>query len=325
MTEHMASFTAPAQAAVVWASRWLDANGLRGSGVIEHVRSMPWSTVMRLHSWDGWLYLKVPAPIFAVDGPVMMFLGRSLHGPVPGVLAHHLSTGAFLMPDIGYPLRETLLERMDPDLLYSVLHRYGTMQVAAASHADHLLALGVPDWRNSRLPFLLEDLLDSGLLQQTEGMDEVEVAHMKQWIPEVCGLCDALDLLGIAPSVEHADFQDNNVFIRGGHVLVSDFSDAVLAHPFFSLTRFLDSFKRVHGANATPVLLKDMTDAYLSAWSGLHSQADIEEAFELVGRLGSIKYALGFSRLWRGLPHEGLVRYHGWMADGLRTFGHRAR
>ena len=306
--------------AVAWAMQAATRAGCPPTGPVEPVRLRPWSRVYRFRAGAGAIYLKIPAPIFSLDGPLIELLSATPGMPLPVVLASGGPAGAFLMEDAGRPLRDALREGVPPACITDVLRSYGLLQVASSRQVAEMQQLGLPDWHTGVLPSLYAGLLADGFLSETEGMTSGELAALRDAEAAVVQLCSALASCGIPAAVEHGDFHDNNVLIGAdGLMVVSDFGDAVISHPFFSMVNFAFSCRLNHGAAVDGALAAGRA-AYLDAWRPRHAEDCIMLAYRLAERLGTIRYAVGYRRLWEGLPRAEMNGFRGKVAASLRTF-----
>ncbi len=71
----------------------------------------------------------------------------------------------------------------------------------------------------------------------------------------------------IPETIEHGDFHDNNMLVAGDNkLIINDWGDKVITHPFFSIASFLDSAFRNHKINSTSHTVRSLLDSYLNHW-----------------------------------------------------------
>ena len=91
------------------------------------------------------------------------------------------------------------------------------------------------------LPAIRDALLDDRdlmMVGEPDGLTEAELVAAREYATEYAELCARLDSFGIAPTLQHDDLHDNNVFApsaTGGPLRVFDWGDAVVGHPFGTL------------------------------------------------------------------------------------------
>ena len=158
----------------VRARSWVDAQlsragrrvtGSGGAGL------RPWSLVWRVPTDDGPVWFKANNPGTVHEAVLIAALAELTPERVLTPIAVDPAQGWSLLPDGGESLRDVLAR--DPDLAHweRALPGYAALQLATASRADELVALGVPDHRPEVLAGLLAELLDDheALLIGAEG------------------------------------------------------------------------------------------------------------------------------------------------------------
>jgi hypothetical protein len=307
-----------------WARGRLDTLGIHSLSAATIFRERPWSTVLRIETSAGILFLKVPVPGLAKDAAVIELLATISPGLVPEVLAKDEETGCFLMRDAGEPLHDFLQQQINAAKVAEVLRSYAEMQIAASGRLQELFELGLPDWRLDRFPEVYAEFLSSGILQEAEGVDDEELFRFKSLSSAIAGICSELLSLTIPSSIEHADFHDKNIMISdAGAVRIIDFGDAVVTHPFFSAANFLYKMQRNHASKVSPEIMALLEESYLSPWRKDYSAAKCAECMRLVKTLNDVRYVLSYGRLLRSLPDISEVVDGGRMALILRDFQDR--
>ncbi|MCI0687346.1 MAG: aminoglycoside phosphotransferase family protein [Sporichthyaceae bacterium] len=291
-----------------WISDQLVRLGRRPSGEIEQIKLRSWSLVLRVPAEPNQVWFKAGGPGCAYEAGLVAALagwvGRSVLGP----LAVDRDRGWLLLPDGGPTLRSILADGDDQAHWERLLPSYAELQRELSGRVDEMLALGVPDQRPRTVPVALASLLadtDALMIDQPGGMTAADHDRMPRLQPEVAGWAKQLDEFGIAPSLNHDDFHDGNVFLRDGHYVFFDWGDASVSHPFASLLVTLNVI--AHQKTLTPgsAELIRMRDAYLEPWSAEHDHADLVEAARLATRLGKVGRSLSWRRaLIGGTPEE---------------------
>ena len=280
-------------AAIDWARGMLAQRGERLLGDAETIRSYPWSTVTRLATDRGDVYLKEVAPAFAVELSLLPVLSEWFPGKVPEFLAIDFVQRRLLMADAGVPLRASLKARFETAPLAAALALCAGIQHGTVERVETLLSLGLADWRLARLPALYRSLLED-----VPGLATAEIDGLCALAPRVEALCAHLAACGVPETIEHCDFHDNNVLVRDGRMVIADWGDAVVSHPFLSLASCLDSAGWNHGL--TDAASDPLVDAYLSVWAGFGTRERLMEAARLARRLHPILVALNFRRVAAG-------------------------
>lgn len=170
-----------------------------------------------------------------------------------------------LLPDGGAPLSQSQANLPAPAQFWSeLLQRFAALQHQASAHVDEMRELGVPDLRPKALPRRLEQLVESSPALDADARRSLSALGQR-----FAELCAALEESGIAPSLNHGDLHEGNVFVGAdGRHIFFDWGDAGLAHPFSTLlTAHRVIRKRMNSADADLVIERS-TGAHLELWSG---------------------------------------------------------
>ena len=274
------------------AHAWIHAQMARlGSGAVgaidqHHVRS--WATVMRVPTARGDLYFKANSPALRYEAALVTLLAARRPDCVPPLLAVDLERGWMLMADAGTRLREIVQRERDLTCWLEILPLYAGLQIDLADDADALLALGVPDLRLATLPSKYEQLLDD--LPTLPSDDRRRLAGN---VTRVREMCDELSAYELPETVQHDDFHDGQVYVRGGRYLFLDWGDACISHPFFTLSATLEGvlawgLDDVQGS----VDIAPFREAYVRSFERFATIAELEAAAETAMRLGWVSRAV---------------------------------
>lgn len=289
------------------------------SGEPQLVRSMPWSTVMCFQTSQGKVYLKTLAEAFSYEPAILDFLSQHEVPNLPIVLAINQSNHSFLMKDAGDTLRPILKENYDIPIVKSALYAYAKLQQNCIPLVDSLLSLGIPDFRLSKLPSLFDSFFGDPNPLLVGGLKSAEIKMLQNLHETFANMCRSLDDFGIPETLEQGDFHDDNILIKNGQITLSDFGDAVIAHPFFSIANFLNSAEIHHQLKPSDQNYLAFRDIYLSEWRAYASQDKLHKAFNIAYKLRRFAFALGFKRIKSCPGIEAFPEYDGYLAENLRT------
>ncbi len=307
--------------AIQWAENEVTLLGYQLKGKAEIVRAMPWSVVSRLATDKGYVYFKQMSPQFAVEPYVLHYLYKNFASSVPQVIAHNNELQCFLMPEVGSRLREKLKLNYQLPLASLVLKSYAHIQLKTIQNTKQLLSLGIKDWRLSQLPAVFEQLLLQTELLAHDGISAQEIESLHQLAPRFNAACEKLADFGIPESIEHGDFQDNNILTDdNGKVFINDWGDANVTHPFFSLGSWLDSASRHHGFHKGSERYQALTQAYLEEWQEYGDLNQLTDAFSASEYLRPILFCINFCRVASCPGMEELGEFKGYIATALREF-----
>jgi len=284
-------------------NEWLDGLGLEATAPVEAVHVRPWSTVLRIATAGGDLYLKQCAPVQAFEVPLTVALAARWPDRVPEVVGADVERAWLLLRDGGTRLRDG--GTLEPFPV--ALEQYGQLQVAEVAHVEELLAIGLPD---VRLPVVAAAY--EPFFEHDHGLGRDEVARLRALAPRYRELCTELESFGLPASIQHDDLHDANVFVRDGRVAIFDWGDSSVAHPLWSWLKPLGVAIR-HGLD--PDVLGS---AYLAAWTVLAPEVRLREALRVAVPVGSFAYALQYQRQLDFMPAEARPAYAVYMPEQLR-------
>lgn len=319
-TEHLA-----------WAVTRLAEHGRHGDGEPEQ-RARPWSTVFRIPTDGGVAWSKANGrgpfhegpllEVFAAEGETAALLPLAVDAP-----------RVWLLFDDGGPTLRTLVAQDgrngDTDLgrWERILPVYAALQRRMESQVEALLAAGVPDERPSRLPEVLTRLLDTEAIwsrvdEADRAASEAARRRLGDVVPRVADLVAELAASGIPPTVEHGDLHGNNIVLGGdglGEPRFFDWGDAVVAHPFLTMTGTLGSIGHHAGIDAYGPDLDRVRDAYLEAWTDIAPRSELLRLIPAAMDLGHVAKAAAWERALAGLEPADMGGHHGatvaWLVD----------
>jgi hypothetical protein len=266
---------------------WLAVHAVEPTGPVELVHEKPWSTVLRVPTGDGDLYLKQEQPVQAFEVELTLTLASRWPDRVPEVIAADVERAWLLLRDGGVRLADigTL------DFFPRALELYGELQVAEVSRVDELLAIGL---RDLRLP-VVAGAYDH-FFERDHGLAPDEVARLRALAPRYRELCERLADFGLPASIQHDDLHQWNVFVRDDRVAIHDWGDSSVGHPLWS---WLKPSIAAHQYRTDPEPLRA---AFLSAWTALATERELRAALDVALTTGTFAYALQVRRQFDAMP-----------------------
>jgi hypothetical protein len=310
-------------AALEWAGDRLAERGLALDGEPEQPHVRAWSTAFRLPVRGGAVWLKSVGPGSAQEPALVGALGEWAPEHVLVPLAVHRQRRLMLLPDGGATLREAG-GASSVEAWEAMLRDYARLQIELVPHAQEMVGLGVPDARPERLPELAAELLADDeflMLDQPEGLPSEQRDRLVAELGRYRELCGRLAASDIPASLQHDDLHDANVFVDRGRYRFFDWGDASVAHPFLSLLVPLRVVARAMDLPPGDAVLLRLRDAYLDAWSGYGSPADLREQADLALRVAPLPRAMTWRRILRGVHPAERTEWQdavpGWVAEHL--------
>jgi hypothetical protein len=258
-----------------WIDQRLAEAGRRRTGEPDQGHVRPWSTVLRVPTDVGTAWFKANITELRHEALVTRLLSRRVPERVPALIAADPGRGWMLMEDGGRRLREVIAEDRDLSRWDDVLDGAADIARAMEPDVDELVAAGVPDLRLAVLPDRYAALVA-----------ELDVAQrFRDAVPRVREMAEELASYGVTETLQHDDLHDGQVFVRDGRQLILDWGDAVVSHPFFTLSVTLEGvvawgLDDVEGS----VDLEPLVERYLQRYDA--DRPELRDAVPLALRLG---------------------------------------
>lgn len=240
------------------------------------------------------IYFKAVPRVFAHELPLTAWLSEQFPDYFPVVLAVEPDRGWMLLMDHGRRSLETV---QDIGMWEMALRVLGRLQVRLSEDHLDLYALGVPSQSLEEIADYLDTLLADEVGLRVGGqLDDDAIAQLHDQAPRIKALCAELAACGIPHSLEHGDFYPGQVLVQGDRVVFIDWSDASIAHPFFSYAS-LENFV----VNEMPHFSEDtrarLQAAYLGPWRDYADDATLHRAITLARPLAALHTAVLYHRL----------------------------
>jgi hypothetical protein len=248
-------------------------------------RERPWSTVLRLPTADGPVWLKVTTPTARAEVRLYRVLAERAPRAVLVPLARDDGRGWVLLPDGGPTLRDGAPERVAAGVA-AAMPVYAALQRAVAPAHAEVLDAGLPDASPTALSARFAEAL------AVTGLDDDvprRRALVAEWAARL-GEAPGADLV----SVDHQDLHPGNVLARGPRFY--DWGDAVLAHPFASLLVALGGLARTLGVGPDDAVVRAARDAYLDGFADLAGHDELVRTADLACRAAVVARALTWHR-----------------------------
>jgi hypothetical protein len=283
-----AQWTDPAwlAGAHAWIDESLAETGRRRTGEPDQGHVRPWSTVLSVPTDGGTAWFKANVSELRHEALTTQLLSKRVPERVPHLIAADLERGWMLMEDGGRRLREVIAEERDLSRWDDVLDGAADIARAMEPDVDELVAAGVPDLRLAVLPDKYAALVAEGDVDQ----------RFRDAVPRVREMAEELASYGVTETLQHDDLHDGQVFVRGDRQLILDWGDAVISHPFFTLSVTLEGVV-VWGVDdvENAVDIEPLIDRYLRRYDP--ERPELRGAFPLALRLGWVCRAVNGTSL----------------------------
>lgn len=298
-------------AEVAWAHDRLEAAGRPTTGRAEQIRTWNLSSLWRIPTADGPVWLKSVPSFLAHEGLLIAWLARS--GAAPG--------SAAVPPVLAAEPGRTLLDHVDGHDQY---HARGPitagflspligLQAAARSRLDDLVALGVPDHRRLDLSAAAGRLA----AEVHAGLTPHDRQAVDQLLDGLPGRLTALDACGLPPTLVHGDFHPGNVRAGSGRPpVVLDWGDSSIGSPARDLAHLLAHLQPADRALAL--------DRAARCWREAVPGCDPARAAALAGPVAALSAALAWQGFLDRIEPDERAYHEGDPAVGLARAAHLA-
>ncbi|MEU9504821.1 aminoglycoside phosphotransferase family protein [Micromonospora sp. NPDC048170] len=241
------------------------------------------SAIWRLDGPGGTAWLKQVPVFFRHEAAVLRWLGRTVPGRAPTLLADD-GDGRMLLDHVpgedryGAPIGERL----------AMAAGFHPVQVRSVPDVAELVATGVPDLRGHALPGWIRSRL--------AGSSTVEalLAGLPARLDEVRGC-------GLPETLVHGDLHPGNVRAFAGRHVVIDWGDSFVGHPAFDVLRLVEGLP---DAAASPVLSE-----WCGRWRAEVPGCEPERAVELLRPVAALRMAAVYAMFLDGIEESERV-YH---------------
>jgi hypothetical protein len=319
-----APWTDPAwlASARAWAAERIADCGCTISGPIEQPHVRWWSTVLRIPTSGGLLWMKASQPMYAFEFRLMPFLAERCPALTQEVIAADADRCWMLSRDAGTRLREAT-DRPAVDHWADLLPRYAELQMDMAAQRPALEGMSVPD---RTLAVLARDLRatveepEMILQGDPRGLTEEQLGALRARLDAFDADCAALAALGIPETLQHDDLHDANAFVRDDGYVVFDWGDACISHPFHTLAVTLRAVANRYELEPGGPEVRRLVDAYLEPWQRVAPAEDLRRAAELARRTGTIGRAMAYRSWVNRMPSAIADEERESIPYGLRLF-----
>lgn len=290
-----------------WLVPALEGQGIEVTGPVVQDRVRFWSTILRVETDAGRVWVKENAPSQAFEASLVSCVDRLLPGVVATPLAVELDRGWLATADLGPPMWH---DETPPPLedWVAALRRYAAAQHVLSAHAHEVLGTGIPGFPDE--PDDVVDWVDgvaSGLralaADDPRRLTDDEAAAVEEGLPLIRDAALALAESGIPSSLQHNDLHLANAFRRpDGGIAFIDLGDALWTHPFTAARIPLWILRHRFDLDPGHPDVVAAVDAYLEPWAHDVDPAVLRRLLPAADRLSCLHRAESWRRLQADVP-----------------------
>lgn len=270
------------------------------------------SAVLRVPCDPAPVWFKASCRHFHAEPALTRLVGGMLPEHTPPVVAADEERAWLLMDEMSGADEEQ--SEAPPEGLGPAAARIvATLQLRSLEHLEEIEDAGVPVRGLTETWHGFEEIL-AGSIELDELTPE-ELATARAHRGEVRAVFDELAALGLPETLVHGDLHPGNVAHHGEALMLYDWSDAAVSHPF------LDA---VHLLQRIPELEKDATrDAYAGPWRAAYPDVDVARGLELAAQVNTIFQMVTYEQLCRAIEDASYWEMRGVVARLLKQVPER--
>jgi hypothetical protein len=292
---------------------WIDARlaelGRRRTGPSRATKVWSMSAVLEIPTEAASVWFKAACAHFHAEPALTRIVSELVPGHAPDVVATDDGRGWVLTEEIPGADEDNVPEDVGPPAARIL----ATLQLRSIDHLPELTAAGVPirDLASTgeRFDRILEDSLELAHLSP----DEITTARAHR--DRVHEVLDELDSLGVPTTLVHGDLHPGNIARSGNALVLYDWSDASISHPFLDAVLL--------GGRLTDEEREKTTASYAEVWRAAYPDLDIARALELAVPANMIYQMVTFEQIYRAQEDASYWEMSGVVARYLRLLPER--
>jgi hypothetical protein len=274
---------------IAWADEQLRAAGRPRQQPAVQMKTWNLSSIWRLPTRDGDVWLKAVPPFFAHEGAVMHALAAPT---LPSLIAFD-ELGRTLLEDV-----QGVDQYQAPTERHAVMiDALVALQAGAVDRVGEILAAGAPDWRAAPFAVAAADVVERG----SGELDTGERRVLDRLVAGLDARFRALAECGIPDTFVHGDFHTGNVRWTDAGPVIFDWGDCGIGNPLLDLPPFDRNLAAEHRPAARA--------RWIEQWSVRAPGSDVARAVALVEPIAVLRLAIIYQRFLDGIEQTER-RYH---------------
>jgi hypothetical protein len=274
---------------LAWADEQLSAAGRPRQRPAVQMKTWNLSSIWRLPTKDGDVWLKAVPPFFAHEGAVI----HALAAPTLPPLIAFDDLGRTLLEDV-----QGVDQYRAPTERHAVMiDALVALQAGAIDRVDEILRAGAPDWRAAPFAVAAADVVARG----SGGLNTEERRVLDRLVAGLDDRFRALAECGIPNTFVHGDFHTGNVRWTDAGPVIFDWGDCGIGNPLLDLPPFDRNLAAEHRPAARV--------RWIEQWTAHAPGSDAARAVTLIVPIAVLRLAIIYQRFLDGIEQTER-RYH---------------
>lgn len=283
---------------VAWADGQLIAAGRPRLRPAVQVKTWNLSSIWRLPTAEGDVWLKAVPPFFAHEGAVI----HALAAPTLPPLIAFDDLGRTLLEDV-----RGVDQYQAPSERHAVMvDALVALQAGAVDRVGEILAAGAPDWRATPFTVAAAAVVERG----SGSLEESERRVLDGLVAGLDARFRALDECGIPDTFVHGDFHTGNVRWTDAGPVIFDWGDCGVGNPLLDLPPFDRNLAAEHRRAART--------RWIEQWTAKAPASDVARAIGLVVPIATLRLAIVYQRFLDGIEQTEQIYHASDVPDELR-------
>jgi phosphotransferase family enzyme len=266
---------------IAWADEQLRAAGRPRQQPAVQMKTWNLSSIWRLPTRDGDVWLKAVPPFFAHEGAVIHALAAPT---LPSLIAFD-KLGRTLLEDV-----QGVDQYQAPTERHAVMiDALVALQAGAVNRIDEILGAGAPDWRAAPFAVAAADVVERGSGELDTGDRRV----LDRLVADLDDRFRALAECGIPDTFVHGDFHTGNIRWTDAGPIIFDWGDCGIGNPLLDLPPFDRNLAAEHRPAARA--------RWIQQWTSRVPGSDVARAVALVEPIAVLRLAIIYQRFLDGI------------------------
>jgi aminoglycoside phosphotransferase (APT) family kinase protein len=295
-----------------WVDDRLAGLGRVRTGPLEPAKVWSLSAVLKVPCDPAPVWFKASCPHFHAEPALTLLVAAMLPEHAPPILGADEQRSWLLMEEL---LGASEDHEDDPPagIGLAAARTAAILQLRSRDHLAEIEAAGVPVRPLTSTLHQFDEILSDGV--ELDQLTHEELAAARSVRDDVHAVVEELDSLGIPDTLVHGDLHTGNVAHDGDSLVLYDWSDAAVSHPFLDVVLLTQRLPEDESLAAR--------ERYAETWRAAYPDLDVTRALELADPANTIYQMVTFEQIYRAQEEASLWEMRGVVSRMLRKLPQR--